>query len=492
MRAQARVQAQRAHISEASLLAAAEAASVNLAASGEFDPFALQHAISEMLAEQADQIAELQRRLEALTGDADPAAAALLMQARTALNEGRLTEADDLLAQSAARDLYAIEQADAEAERRRLRAGETIASRGQVALVQADYLVAAAHYGRAAETVPQRAIAIRWSYRHGQADAVYQRGDLFAEPDTLRESVRLFEDVVLPLAPRRRRPVDWARTQIDLGWARIRQGERGDTAALIAASESFAEAFDVFSAEGDHRSASVAQMGLGVVFQLQGQRGERGALERAVAAYELALALRTRDADPAGWATTQMNLGNAFAILGERGAEGMLDRAVGAFEAALTVRTRESDPAGWALAQNNLGIALTRQGQAGVPGALERAVLAFEAALTVSTLEANPNGWAMTQNNLGIALSDLGERGTPGALERAVVAYRAALSVWTRDINPLGWAGTTHNLAMAFRARGRMRDALEAAEGALAAYEEAGSAWGAAQSRALISQLRVK
>jgi len=524
---EARAQARRANISEAALLAAAEAASGTLAGSGRFDALALQRTIVESLSQQADRIAELQRRLDALTGDADATGAALFAQARAALDAGRLSDADSLLAQAAERDLAAMQQADAEAERRRLRAGETIASRGQVAFVQADYLVAAEHYTRAASVAPQAAVEPRWRYTMWLGSALHERSLLFGEPEPLQQAIVAYE-AALVLRPRESAPAEWATTQNHLGVALRLQGERGVRGALqrsVAASEA---ALTVMTREADPVGWAHTQNNLGNALSLMAERGDRGASQRAAAAYEAALTVLTREADPAGWAGTQNNLGNALTGMGERGAPGAFDRAVAAFEAALTVRTqeadpagwaqtqfnlgvvlvrqgaferavaafeaaltvrtRETDPAGWAQTQMNLGVALTRLGERGAPGALERAVAALEAALTVRTREADPAGWATTQMNLANALLPLGERGVAGAFERAVAAYEAALTVRTREADPGGWARTQYNLALTYQAMGRVAQARAAAQGALEEFERTRSPY-AARARALLSEL---
>lgn len=462
VRREARALAQRAQISEAALMAAAEAASANLARSGRFNALSLQQAIFETLSEQADQIAELEQRLAALTGDADPGAAALFAQARAALDEGRLADADGFLAQSAERDLAAIRQADAEAERRRLRAGETIASRGQVAFVQADYLGAAAHYERAARVVPQSAIEARWRYLANQAHAYYMRGDRFAEPDQLERSAQLYQSAVLPLAPRHERTPEWSWTQERLGWVRLKQGHRGDTQALALATESFSAAFEGYRSVNDRSGETLALYGRATVGMILGQRGDGGALERAVRDYTAALST-----SPADNVMIQDGLASAFYVQAEQGVPGALDRAVAAIEAALALRSRESDPVGWAISQMNLGNALQLQGERGATGALERSVAAYEAAMLVRTREADPGGWAELQVNLGNAISLLGQRGAPRALEHAISAYEAALGVMTRESHPAGWALAQHGLGRALQHRGDLARAIAAYEAAL-------------------------
>jgi tetratricopeptide (TPR) repeat protein len=92
---------------------------------------------------------------------------------------------------------------------------------------------------------------------------------------------------------RDRVPLDWARTQVNLGYALSRLGERESGTAR---------------------------------------------LEEAVVGYRAALEELTRDRVPLEWAETQMDLGNALATLGEReSGTARLEEAVAAWDACLTV-----------------------------------------------------------------------------------------------------------------------------------------------------------
>src|SRR5208283_345194 len=83
------------------------------------------------------------------------------------------------------------------------------------------------------------------------------------------------------------------------------------------------------------------QMNLGNALATLGERESgTGKLEEAVAAYREALKEWTRERVPLDWATTQMNLGVALAALGEReSGTGKLEEAVAAFNACLAVTT---------------------------------------------------------------------------------------------------------------------------------------------------------
>src|SRR5215207_6997184 len=117
-----------------------------------------------------------------------------------------------------------------------------------------------------------------------------------------------------PLVPRERVPLDWARTQMNLGNA---------------------------------------------LQTLGGRESGTERLHEAVQAYRAALQEYTRERVPLDWARTQMNLGIALWTLGEResGTE-RLHEAVQAYRAALQERTRERVPLQWALTIGNQGVAL--------------------------------------------------------------------------------------------------------------------------------------
>jgi tetratricopeptide (TPR) repeat protein len=99
------------------------------------------------------------------------------------------------------------------------------------------------------------------------------------------------------------------------------------------------------------------QMNLGVVLGTLGERETGTArLDEAVAAYREALKEWTRERVPLDWARTQSNLGTALSVLGERETgTARLDEAVAAYREALKERSRERVPLDWAVTQSNLG-----------------------------------------------------------------------------------------------------------------------------------------
>lgn len=207
--AEVRRQARRAGVAEAALLAAAERAGANLARSGQFNAAALRDAIIERLQSQAQTITELQERLTILARAEDPEIARLLADAGVAINQGRLDDADHLLAQAEESDLAAVAVAEARAERARARIADAIAERG------------------------------RLEQRHDGASSSYLRDAIAGYETTLRQIDRA-------LAPR-----DWTRTQFNLGIAYAILAQNGDDhargsaiAALRAAISGYTDLHD--------------------------------------------------------------------------------------------------------------------------------------------------------------------------------------------------------------------------------------------------------
>jgi tetratricopeptide (TPR) repeat protein len=340
----------------------------------------------------------------------DPATAALAAEAKTAIDNGRYDEADALLVRAQEQDMAAARQAeqlarDAQqaAERRFLRAAESEGKRGDLAMTRLRYDDAAKRYAAAASMVPSTRPDERRRYVKREAGALYQQGDERGDNKAALLAIDRYR-AFAQATDRATTPLDWARTQNDLGIALWTLGERESGTAR---------------------------------------------LEEAVAAYRAALEEYTRDRVPLDWARTQMGLGLALSRLGEReSGTARLEEAVAAYRAALEEYTRDRAPLEWARTQMNLGSALARLGERESGTArLVEAVAAYRSALGEGTRDRVPLQWAMTQNNLGLTLRILGERESRMArLEEAVAAFRMALEERTRDRVPLDWAATQLNL----------------------------------------------
>jgi tetratricopeptide (TPR) repeat protein len=171
-----------------------------------------------------------------------------------------------------------------------------------------------------------------------KAGQFFERGDQKGENSALFVSIATY-NAALEEYTRERAPLDWAKTQNNLGLALWRVGERESGTAR---------------------------------------------LEEAVASFRVALQEQTRERVPLDWAMTQNGLGLVLWRLGEReSGTARLEEAVAAYRAALEEYTRERTPLDWAQTQNNLGVALLRLGERESGTArLEEAVAAYRAALS--------------------------------------------------------------------------------------------------------------
>ena len=228
--------------------------------------------LAEMLTNVAADYKRLKAQAAALSPD-NPKARVLVAQANAAIDTGRLDQAHELLRQAtqaqiaAAQDARKLrEQAQAAEDAQMLGAASSTAAEGDVALTERHYEQAAVLFGQAADYVPPGRSDATAGYLERQAGALYRQGDERGDNPALESSIQTWQRV-LQLRSRAGVPLDWARTQMNLGAALSVLGERESGTAR---------------------------------------------LEAAVAAYRAALEETTRDRAPLQWATTQMNLGNAL------------------------------------------------------------------------------------------------------------------------------------------------------------------------------------
>lgn len=322
--------------------------------------------------------------------------------------------------------------------------------------------------------------------QHAYATGAWVLGERTGKLKWLQAAVAAFE-AALEIRTREATPLDWAKTQNNLGNALSTWGARGDgTKRLQAAVAAYKSVLEIYSREALPLDWAMIQSNLGAVLQVWGERdNDTRGLQEAVTALEASLEVLTKEALPHQWAMSQNNLSNALRIWGAR-EEGTLRLrlAVAACEAALEVRTREALPVKWATTHINLGAALNTWGEREEgTQRLQAAVAAYEQALEVLTKETLPLDWALTQNNLGNALRTWAEREDDiQRLQAAVAAYEAALEVRTKEALPLDWAMTQNNLGAALRTWGireegtqRLQAAVIAFEAALEVYERAGA-----------------
>jgi tetratricopeptide (TPR) repeat protein/NAD-dependent SIR2 family protein deacetylase len=314
--------------------------------------------------------------------------------------------------------------------------------------------------------------------KFGLALSLQTLGERKGDDAALLNAIEIYRSLLAADYARNQNPLEWARTQNNLGGALVELGEReSGTARLEEAVAAFRAALEEQTRERVPLDWALTQNNLGGALRTLGERESGPArLEEAVVACRAALEERTRERVPFDWAATQNNLGNALSRLGDHeSGTARLEEAVIAYRAALEELSREQVPLYWAAMQNNLGFALARLGEReGNAGRLEEAVVTCRNALEQRKRGQVPLDWALTQSNLGFALSRLGglEEGT-ARLEEAVVACRAALEVQTRERTPLDWALTQSYLGAALRMLGEREGDTALLEQAVAACHAA-------------------
>ena len=231
--------------------------------------------LAEALSKVAGDYKRLQAQVAALNQD-NPTARKLVEEAKPEIDAGHFARAHELLREATQAEVAAgvqvQEQARAAGDAHMLAAASSTAAEGDVALTERRYAEAAELFGQAAGYVPNGHASERGGYLLRQAGALSRQGDERGDNAALSSAIEVYGRVLSDY-PRDRVPLDWARTQNNLGNALERLGER----------ESGTET-----------------------------------LQQAVAAYHEALKERTRERVPLDWAMTQNNLGAALMRLGER------------------------------------------------------------------------------------------------------------------------------------------------------------------------------
>jgi hypothetical protein len=148
--------------------------------------------LAAKLVEIAERFKELQATASAQPGDS-PTIAALKIDARKAIEAGELAKADALLAQGEAEQRQALDHLA-------VNAAETVAIRGEIALIRLRYVEAAKHFANAAAlfTPGSAHEDRRISYLMNEARALYQQGDELGDNDALRSAIERYKRLYQP------------------------------------------------------------------------------------------------------------------------------------------------------------------------------------------------------------------------------------------------------------------------------------------------------
>ena len=251
----------------------------------------------------------------------DPEVAALIQQARQAVEAVNFPLAERLFNEASQRDEQAAQHLQEVATTRLTSAAAAQAANGDLQRVQLNFMNAPTYYQKALDLFPRSNREHRSPYLILLGIPLNEAGIRTKGEDIqkfLGESSAAFR-AALTVRTKEQLPQDWAATQNNLGNALREQGTRTG-----------------------------------------GEAGTR-LLAEAVAAYRAALTVYTQAELPQQWAMTQNNLGNVLGDQGTRtGGEAgkeLIRQAINAYELALEVRTREALPVQWEQMMNNLKIA---------------------------------------------------------------------------------------------------------------------------------------
>ena len=269
-------------------------------------------------------------------------------------------------------------------------------------------------------------------------------------------------------------PVEWAKTQHDLGVIL-----RIFRAQSVAGNLHDMAAPDVTSPDTPSQICKRCQL----------------LLTESLAAFRAALEVRTRSRAPADWAETQYEMGATLLALGELESDiEQLKAASAAFRESLRVYNRQKNPEAWGKNQLFLAETLQRLGILSPRTAgkehLKKSIAAYQEALKVYTPESE--NWAAIQNNMGNALNFFGEfENSKKHFQGAVAAFRTALAAVNPQVQPWFWATIQNNMGNVLRKlgineenKGYLKEALDAYRAALTIRtpEKDASIWAGTQT----------
>jgi tetratricopeptide (TPR) repeat protein len=194
--------------------------------------------LPQKLAEVTAQYKQAVDRLAALQPE-DPITQGLVGRAEAAIKGGHLDEADQLLSQAEQADVAAAhqaqqlaQQAQAAADRRLLHAADARGARGDIAMTELGYLEAAQHFQDAVDLVPPGHPDEKARFLLAEGEALWRQGDERGNNDALVKAIATYH-LALQENSRERVPLDWAKTQMNLGVALETLGERESRTAHL-------------------------------------------------------------------------------------------------------------------------------------------------------------------------------------------------------------------------------------------------------------------
>ena len=313
---------------------------------------------------------------------------ALAREAKVALDEGKLEDAEALLRRSLESHLKNLETFSG-------KAGQDAYSLGHLAELQLDYVKAQRYFEQAVTLVPENSTYLNRAGLINHTLGAYDSAIRYYEQALASDLKTYGED-----------HPSVARDRNNLGLAYHAKGE------FDRAIRYFEQALasDLKTYGGDHPNVATERNNLGSAYQALGE------CQKAIGYYEQALAsdLKTYGEDHPDVAIYRNNLGSAYHAKGE------FDRAIRYFEQALAsdLKTVGEDHPNVAGGRNNLGEAYRAKGE------FDRAIRYYEQALAsdLKTVGEDHPDVAIYRNNLGSAYHALGE------YPKAIGYYEQALA----------------------------------------------------------------
>jgi hypothetical protein len=419
------------------------------------DPDQIIRAIEERadeLSRSRERIGQLEQQLEALDSmKLAQAVGPLLTSARTAIDDGRLEDAERALEQAGDKFAQARGNLQGKVDQLAEREAETYGERASVRSAVFDDAGAAVLYARAAETVPASATVLRWRYRSSQAEQLVRQAGEHLDKAAAGEAVDVYRKEVLPLVSRAERPADWAASQSGLAKALLLEADQtADAAGQAEAIGLLRAAAEATPRAGGEDLWAERRVDLGNALAVVGQRhADPSMLKEAVA-----LLQETVAAKPAKPAKAYAVLGNALDMLSRRDNSADLSaKSAAAYRAALDGLDRKSDERFWIRTKLNYASVLGANafGQTD-PAVWQAAATAFREVADSVDRQQSPFLWARAQRGFGGLLRDWSEV-QAGAVAKATLTealrrLRAAGEVITRESAAAEWAALEGEVAL--------------------------------------------
>jgi len=369
----------------------------------------------------------------------------------------------------------ALDEAESDIRARRLELADTFSANADTAILNFDFATAARRYADAYRQVERYDVARAYGLKVSEGDAWADDSQWRNDNDAARKALSAYDDAFRlgRAAPDARRD---AALRGNMAIVMTQLGERTmDPSWLQQAAKLYEAALKAQPRKKLPMDWAYTQLNLGGLYQILGDRaGGADSLRKALKAFQGAAGVMTRDVEPMAWAGLQMNIGNVYYSLGERtGDVRNYALSVEAIEKTLQVWTSENAPRDWAYAQSNLGGSLTTYGaRTKNRDLIRRGIEAQKLALSAATMETAPTTWAQAQHNIASSYTELGDLTNDASLYRlAIEALHASRRVYTPEGNLASFVASEYSEGRTLLRLGRLEDSMPSLRDAVTALD---------------------